>query len=131
MTSAGGSPFHSETGTEARLAQTDRGLFPLAVERVTEPYRCCRLALSCWRGIDRGDENQLSVGLVGQASLDEIHGNLCFVVSEGLEAVSRNFEPCGHFPDRKQPCSLCDFPIGFRRLACNVVHGKPRSSAQT
>src|SRR5690606_19560407 len=58
---AGGTAFHAEARSEARLPEADRGVLAEVIQRIAEPDGRGRLPLSRRRGGDGRHENQLAV----------------------------------------------------------------------
>jgi hypothetical protein len=102
------------------------------VERVAETNRGGGLALARRRRIDRRDQDQLAVGLVGERILDEIHTDLGLVMTVRFELFGRNAELFARdVEDRPHLGGLRDFPIGFRLIGHDVhlsfnLEGAPR-----
>src|SRR5579862_9392610 len=116
--------LHAKARAEARLAQTDHRLLADAVERIAETDRGRRLTLACRRRVDRGDENELAVGALGQCLLNEAHADLRLVMAVRLDALGRNTEPiAGKLDDRTKRRRLRNLPIGLR--FCGAVGHVP------
>jgi hypothetical protein len=122
VAAAGGPALDAEAGPERRLAQAQHRLLADVVERVGEADRGRGLAFAGRRRIDRGDEDELAVGLLRQR-LDVAHRNLGLVVAVGLEIFFADAEFfLGDVDDAPGLRGLGDFNIGFRTLMLRGGH---------
>src|SRR5882672_1952541 len=114
---AGRAALHAEHRPERRLAQADHRLLADVVQRVAETDRRGGLALARGRGADRGDQDQLRVGLLLQA-VEVLERNLRLVVPVGFEVFLWNTELGQRdLRDAFEFGFLCDFDIRGHRLA--------------
>src|SRR6202030_1167197 len=118
IASPGGATLHPKAGAEARLAQAYCGFLAFAIKRVTETNGRRGLSLARRRGIDGGDEDEFSVRLVGEATFDEIHPDLRFVMPERLDAGGGNAEFAGDLQNWQKLRLLGNFPVGSWRAVC-------------
>ena len=85
IAAAGGAALHAEARPERRLARAADRLLADPVEAVAQAHRRRGLALAGGRRGDRGDQDQASVGPVGDL-LDEIEADLGDVLAVRLDA---------------------------------------------
>ena len=112
---AGRAALHAEAGAERGLAQADDGLFADPVERVAQAHRRRGLAFAGRRRIDRGDEDQLAVGLVGEA-VDEIIFDLGDQAAIGMQRRLGNADFGADGGDGRELGGPRDFNVGLHRL---------------
>ena len=86
IAAAGRTALDAEAGAEAGLAQADHRLLADAVEAVAEADRGRGLALARRRRGDRGDQDQLAVGL-GFHAVDEIERDLRLARAVAVEML--------------------------------------------
>jgi hypothetical protein len=120
---AGRAALHAKARAEARLAQADDGVLADPVEPVVEADRGRGLAFARRGRVDRGDEDQLAVGLVG-LRLDPVHRDLGLEPAIGLERFVRNAEALGDLADRLHRGCAGDLDIGGHRCPLRSGFGR-------
>ena len=110
VTAAGGAALDAENGAERRLTQRDDRFFADLSHSLTQACGGGGFALTCGRGVDRRDQNQLTVGIALNARAQLVR-QLCLVLSVKLQLILGNADLRRHFPDGQKPRLLGDFNI--------------------
>ena len=120
VAAAGRAALHPEAGPERRLADADHRLLADVVQRIAKPDRGRGLALAGRRRGDRGDEDQLAVGPVGEPG-DIVERDFGLVMPVRNQVLGVDAElVLGDFDDRPHMRGLADLDIGFRVLVLIV-----------
>ena len=112
IAAAGRTALDAKAGPKGRLSEGDDRLFPELSERLSQADAGGGLSLSRRSGIDRRNQNQLSV----RAVLDGRHeflGKLRLVLSVKLQIIRTDFQLLRHPFNRLHDCFLRDFNICF------------------
>jgi hypothetical protein len=121
-----GAALHAEIRPERGFTDADHGLLADPVEAVTQSHRGRGLALARRRRIDRGDEDQLSIGPVFLPG-DEVSRNLGLVMAVGNQIFLLDAELGADLHDRFLVRRTGNLDIGlvFNHGCCFLFPTRP------
>ena len=111
VAAAGRAALDPENRAERRLAQAEHGVLADVPEPLRQRDRGRRLALAGLRGRDRGDVDELAVGLVAQA-VEDGERDLGLVAAVRVVLVLGEAEGLGDLGDRTKLSLLGDLEAG-------------------
>ena len=120
VTTTRGATLHTETGSQARFAQTHDCFLANGVKPVTQANRSRGFAFTCRSWRDRGNQDQFAI-LVSFHRVDKLGGQFRFIMSERLDCCGWNIERLRDFGDRFQSCFTCNFDIAFCHFFLQIV----------